>query len=136
EELAQRENHVAVEVKLRDKWRLYDPLYGSYFVDPNNERAGALSAEEARSVEFTPIVNPHNLDYRMQSQVGDPFNFLRLPNVDETPDGKGMIRIYLSAQLSCLPNYVGDNKVGGSPEGISFHLEKVRDQFGIEIDVT
>jgi hypothetical protein len=136
-------NHIAVEVAWNGGWHLYDPTFGAYFVAKANDEAEALATDAARRVEYVPVVNRNNTNYRNWKLAGlEPFDYLKRPLVDVTIGGKGAIHAYLKPDHEALvstfeniPNYVGDIRADGNTEGLLFLFLGVSGRFDATVTV-
>ena len=134
-------NHIAVEVVLDGKWRLFDPTFGAYFLD---ERQELLGTEEIRRGKFIPMFNPISGPYRSYKYAGlDPFAHLSRDRVNVTFDHRGVVDLIMEpdredlvTHFKNIPNYVGDNRLDGDPSGVSFRFLGLSGAFIATLDVS
>jgi hypothetical protein len=136
EKPAQNHSHICVEVFYRDKWRLLDVTWGTYYRLPDGPRDELASIDEIRASKRSrgwAVTNETDLWYQQWKASGlDPIEYIDFANVDILRGRAGAIRLVpiksdkgQKYQPIHQPGYVGRNVKSKDYGPVSLELLKV-----------
>ena len=138
-----RVSHIAAEVFYDSSWHLFDVTWGAYYTSQDGNNILSIMNVLTNKQRKTHI-NNSNIWFsnsKNKSGIDNVLSYLH-SDVDVVIDNKGIIRVYSKKigdtyfmPLLHIPNYVGDNKVDGNSDGISYQFDVPAGMYNIKIQL-